>query len=185
MIPQLKDLSLDVVTESVATNAHARARKDFTSIHEGVLSRLSSKQRSEFFGAFLEAAFADAIKDEHGYESRQPDNDREPDLNFLNGHTMEVKNTSTDTGWRGGKYSKRPGDYILVSFDKNEEKVFVALAALTEDDWTRSSSDSYYGTTFTASDLQRVIEEGRGKVILGSFRYGPRNGKPYLLREAV
>ena len=98
---------------------------------------------------------------------------------------MEVKNTSTDTGWRGGKYSKRPGDYILVSFDKDEEKVFVALAALTEDDWTRPSSDNYYGTTFTAGDLQRVIEEGRGKVILGGFRYGPRNGKPYLLREAV
>jgi hypothetical protein len=184
-MPELQQLSLSVLTESVASSAHAKARKNFSSLEDGVLSRLSSKQRSEFFGAFLEAAFAESIADEHGYESRQPENDREPDLNFLNGHTMEVKNTSTDTGWRGGKYSKRPGDYILVSFDKDASKVFVALAALTEDDWTRPTSDSYYGTTFTAGDLQRVIEEGRGKVILGGFRYGPRNGKPYLLRKAA
>lgn len=184
-MPQLETLSLDVLTESVANKAHLVARRDFNAIGQRVLLRLSSKQRSEFFGAFLEAAFAEAIADEHGHESRQPQHDREPDLNFLNGHSMEVKNTSTDTGWRGGKYSKRPGDYILVSFDKDESKVFVALAALTEDDWTRPTSDSYYGTTFTAGDLQRVIEEGRGKVILGGFRYGPRNGKPYLLRKAA
>jgi hypothetical protein len=182
-MPQLNKFSIDVLTEDVATRAHAQAREDFQSLSPAVLSRLSSKQRSEFFGAFLEAAFADAIEFRHGHSSRQPEHDREPDLNFLNGHTMEVKNTSTDVGWRGGKYSKRPGDYILVSYDKNDNKIFVALAALTEDDWTRPTSNSYYGTTFTADDLERVIEDGRGKVILGSFRYGPRNGKAYLNRE--
>ena len=181
----LNDISLEVINESVALGAHAKARQDFSAIGQRVLDRLSSKQRSEFFGAFLEAAFAECIADEHGYESRQPDNDREPDLNFLNGHTMEIKNTSTDTGWRGGKYSKRPGDYILVSYDKDEHNVFVALASLTEEDWQRPTSNNYYGTTFTASDLRRVINEGRGKIILGGFRYGPRNGKPYLLRATA
>ena len=184
-MPTLEKLSLDVMTESVALNAHAKARKDFSAIGQTVLARLSSKQRSEFFGAFLEAAFAECIAEEHGYESRQPEHDREPDLNFLNGHSMEVKNTSTDIGWRGGKYSKRPGDYILVSFDKESNDVFVALAALTEDDWTHSSSKSYYATSFTAKDLKRVIKGGRGKVILGDFRYGPINRKPYLVRKAV
>ena len=184
-MPMLKDISLEVITESVATKAHAMARQDWAHQGERILSRISGKQHSEFFGAYLEAGFADAITEECGYQSRQPKNDREPDLTFVNGHTMEVKTTSTDEHWTGGRFSKRPGDYILVSFARDKNEVFVALAYLTEKDWQAPTSDSYYGTKFTAADLERLIKEGRGKVILGGFRYGPRAGKPYLLRKAV
>ena len=78
---------------------------------------------------------------------------------------MEIKTAKTVGVWRGGEYSKRESDYLLVSYDDSGEdmKWFVFFVNLKKGDWTSSGSNSYYATTI---ELDQVL--GRGEILIGS-----------------
>lgn len=126
----------------------------------------SKKQSSEDMSGLLETIIAENNVD--SIPSRGDDN--KPDVKLsksykTHGEIVEIKCTAGDT-WRGGKLSKRPGFYVLVSwqmhpptFISSEEctlKIFCAGIFLTQDDWDNkeiNENTSYYASRYPFKKL--------------------------------
>ena len=108
----------------------------------------TSKQLSEDISGLLENSIA-----KYYPNVTAPKKDSEPDLLIDGKIGVEIKTTSGET-WRGGSYSKRPGYYVLVSWEIIDEKIklFIAGIELTEEDWV-GKGGNYYATTFGKKDL--------------------------------
>jgi hypothetical protein len=112
-------------------------------------STISTKLKSELISNILEAAFSSVIP-----EVEAPFSDNEPDL-WVMGTPLEIKTAKTSCIWRGGEFSKRESDYLMVSYDDSgdELKWFFLYTYLMESDWKSSGSGNYYATTIDLNDI--------------------------------
>jgi hypothetical protein len=124
---------------------------------------LSTKLKSELISNMLEASFSKVVP-----EVISPFSDGEPDL-YVKGTALEIKTAKTTHTWRGGEFSKRESDYLLVSYDDSgaDLKWFFVHTYLMESDWKSSGSDSYYATTI---DLNYVMETKEYQILMGKIQ---------------
>jgi len=117
-----------------------------------LISKLFEKEISEFL----------TIHSEYKVESAK--SDRDSDLTFFKNDSeikkIEIKVTSTDKQWTGGALSKRPFDYILISWSGNYDAYFIAYTFIGKKEW-EDTGDNYYGPKFTVKKLK-----GKDKIIL-------------------
>ena len=141
MIKLLENHLSDVISE-----ANNRIQT-FKSVVE--YSTLSTKLKSELISNMLEASFAKVVPDVIA-----PFSDNEPDL-WVVKTPLEIKTAKTTHVWRGGEYSKRESDYLMVSYDDSgdEMKWFFLHTYLLESDWKSSGSGNYYATTIDLNDI--------------------------------
>ena len=112
-------------------------------------STLSTKLKSELISNMLEASFASVVP-----EITAPFSDNEPDL-WVVSTPLEIKTAKTTHVWRGGEFSKRESDYLMVSYDDSGDtlKWFFLHTYLLESDWKSSGSGNYYATTVDLNDI--------------------------------
>lgn len=123
--------------------------------------RLSNKNTSEILGKVLETHAAMVFTQVVGYEVRKETRDRDPDLFFTDiDRPLEVKVTSTATGWTGGEFSKRPFDYLLVSWNPATlyDRYFTSVVHLEKRDWESRMANDYYGPSFSARRLSEKTD---------------------------
>jgi hypothetical protein len=110
---------------------------------------VSTKLKSELISNILEASFQIVID-----EVQAPLSDNAPDL-LVGGIPLEIKTARTTCVWRGGEFSKRESDYLMVSYDDSgdELKWFFLYTYLMESDWKSSGSGNYYATTIDLNDI--------------------------------
>lgn len=147
--------------------------------------RLSNKNVSEILGKVLESHAASVFTQLVGYEVRKERSDRDPDLFFTGiGLPLEVKVTSTATGWTGGEFSKRPFDYLLISWDPNSlyDRYFAALVHLEKEDWVSRMANDYYGPSFSA---KRLSEKRERREFVGRIGQGKHHGIHLLWEDVI
>jgi hypothetical protein len=102
----------------------------------------------------------------NGIKVRKDSHDHQPDLYFYdNEHSVEIKVTKNQKSikWMGGKYSKRPAQYVLVVWEELTRTVYgqsgisfyISTCNLKEDDWKSidNGKENYYATVFTFAEL--------------------------------
>ena len=143
---------------------------------------LSRKNISELIGKIMEKACADTFSKKLGYEVKRALADRDPDLTFTKINIpMEIKMTSTDNSWTGGEFSKRPFDYLMVSWGGNFDEFFCCLVHLEKNDWKSNFQNNYYGPSLSA----KTIHDKKDKIVFfGEFITTDR-GTIKLKREKV
>jgi len=143
---------------------------------------LSRKNISELIGKIMEKACADTFSKKLGYEVKRALADRDPDLTFTKINIpMEIKMTSTDNSWTGGEFSKRPFDYLMVSWGGNFDEFFCCLVHLEKDDWKSNFQNNFYGPSLSA----KTIYDKKDKIVFfGEFITTDR-GTIKLKREKI
>ncbi len=129
----------------------------------------SNKNLSEIIGKVMEKVCADIFTKNLGYEVKRALADKDPDLIFTKINApVEIKMTSTDNTWTGGEFSKRPFDYLLVSWGGNFDEFFCCFVHLEKDDWKSNFQKNFYGPTLTAKTVygkkERIIFFGDFKI---------------------
>ncbi|HII53693.1 hypothetical protein COT30_03350 [Candidatus Micrarchaeota archaeon CG08_land_8_20_14_0_20_49_17] len=143
---------------------------------------LSNKLISELVGKIFEVQCERVLTKRLGYEVRKEKRDKEPDLFFTRiNKPLEVKLTSTTSAWTGGEFSKRPFDYLLVSWGGNFDEFFMALVHLEKKNWKSNFESNFYGPSYSAAKL---YERKDKIVLLGSFEKTPR-GTVKIVREKI
>ena len=169
-----KQLVLEVMRET--SNRMKLLKEKFIDEYD---VHMSNKNISEMLSKVMEKVAADIFTKHLGYKVEKAKSDREPDLFFTKiNRPLEIKVTSTDVAWTGGEFSKRPFDYLLVSWGENFTEFFVVLAHLEKKDWISRISQSFYGPSFTAKNLFKMKDK---EVFIGSFN---ENGTK-LVRERI
>ena len=125
----------------------------------------NKKSLSEDMSGLFETIVSDYYEDSEAAKG----DDNKPDITLFtpyknHGNTVEIKCT-TGNKWRGGKLSKRPGYYVLLSWQMFPEtyfcnditlKFFCAGIFLTENDWDKKDLDEntkYYATEYPFKKL--------------------------------
>lgn len=125
----------------------ASASKDFALFKDKLGARMSAKLQSEIMSALLENAIAKYVPN-----ARCGAGDHEADV-YVDGVPLEIKTAFRARSWRGGEYSKRSGDFLLVSWDMQDTPSWCVLhATLSADDWQSSGSANYYATSISLDD---------------------------------
>ena len=170
--PKKFGLSKDTVLTIVGKTAE-KMRKANNEVFKPYEIHLSSKLLSEIVGKIFEKTASEVLTKVMGYEVRNAQSDADPDLMFTSIHEgMEVKVTSTETAWTGGEFSKRPLDYLLVSWGGDFNEFFVAFAHLEKDEWHSNITRNYYGPSYKTKDLYRKKDR---VIFLGALEVTPRN----------
>lgn len=100
-------------------------------------------------------------------------NDNEPDLTFIDSKTnevyiLEIKVCKKTCSWRGGEFSKREGDHLLVCWNQNSQnliQLYACVLFLLKADWHSNMNVNYYAPTVNKKDL---INKNRIDIV-GSF----------------
>ena len=143
---------------------------------------LSNKLISELVGKIFEIQCERVLTKHLGYEIRKETSDKEPDLLFTKiNMPLEVKLTSTTTAWTGGEFSKRPFDYLLVSWGGDFDEFFMALVHLKKKDWKSNFKSNFYGPSYSAKKLFGRKDK---TILLGSFEKTKR-GAIKAVREKI
>jgi len=144
--------------------------------------KFSKKNLSEIIGKIFEKETAEYLDKVTKFQVLNAQKDKDPDLCFIsNGEHVkyiEIKVTSTNSNWRGGEFSKRPYDYLLISWGGNFDNFFVAYTHIENDDWISSISKGYYAPIFKVEKLYNKIDK---VIFIGKFR---QSGKS-LIRENI
>lgn len=121
----------------------------------------STKLKSELISSVWETSFSYIVPNVIA-----PKTDNEPDL-YIDNQPLELKTSKTTTTWRGGEFSKRESNYLLIAWDELNDMFqwFVCFSYLTEDDWKSSTSSNYYATTI---DIGDVVKLPSTKIFLGT-----------------
>jgi len=116
---------------------------------------LSNKNMSEIVSKIMEKSASEVLTEKMGFEVKSAKSDKEPDLFFTKlNKPLEIKVTSTTSSWTGGEFSKRPFDYLLISWDSETfNKFFVCLVHLKKEDWKSNFSNNYYGPSYNKNSL--------------------------------
>jgi hypothetical protein len=121
--------------------------------------QFSNKNLSEIIGKIFEKETAEYLSKVTDYRVVNAKSDQDPDLSFRkkkkNIKFVEIKVTSTATAWTGGEFSKRPYDYILISWGENYDEYFIAYTHLEKEDWESNIKKGYYGPSFKVKDLKK------------------------------
>ena len=143
---------------------------------------LSRKNISELVGKIMEKVCADTFSEKLGYEVKRALADRDPDLTFTKINVpMEIKMTSTDNSWTGGEFSKRPFDYLMVSWGGNLDEFFCCLVHLEKKDLKSNFQNNFYGPSLSA----KTIYDKKDKVIFFGEFVTTNRGAIKLKRERV
>lgn len=115
---------------------------------------LSTKLKSELISNIIETTFSSIVPNTY-----DPKKDSEPDL-YVNGEALEIKTAKTTYMWRGGEYSKRNGNFLLIGWNEIEGELrwFVLFTYLNESDWKSSTSSNYYATTIDLNDVLKISQ---------------------------
>ncbi len=172
-----KPVALEIARET--SKCMLNFKRDFVEKY-GV--NLSNKLISELVGKIFEVECERVLTKRLGYEVRKETSDKEPDLFFTKiGKPLEVKLTSTTSAWTGGEFSKRPFDYLLVSWGGNFDEFFIALVHLEKKDWKSNFESNFYGPSYSAAKLCARKDKA---ILLGSFEKTPR-GACKVVREII
>jgi hypothetical protein len=143
---------------------------------------VSNKLLSELLSKIMEVNAEKIFTRELGYKIMKETKDSEPDLFFTKINTpLEIKTTSTLNAWTGGEFSKRPFDYLLVSWGGDFDEFFVALVRLKKTDWKSNFAKNFYGPSYSS---KRLFLRKDKEVFLGSFEKTKR-GAVKLVREKI
>jgi len=172
------------ITESnmrqIARNV-SRKMQNYKSLIDKDELALSNKNLSETVGKQFEREVAVFLNDNTKYQVINARSDKDPDIQFLeNGEVkkyLEIKVTSTERGWTGGEFSKRPYDYLLISWGSDFNSYFIAYCHVEKKDWKSNIDKNYYGPSLTLSSLKGKNLE----ILLGSTT---NNGNK-LIRENI
>ena len=131
-------------------------------VHNEEGNPMTKKQLSECISSVIESKMVDVCI-RMGITIEAPKVDSQADI-ILEYKPLEIKTTS-GREWRGGEYSKRESDYLLVSYDyaDGEFSWFVIHKYLEEKDWKSSKNKNYYATSLT---LNEVVD---GKILVGDI----------------
>ncbi len=126
---------------------------------------LSNKNLSEIVGKIFERESATFLTKNTEYKVVNAQSDKDPDLTFFKGskevHKVEIKVTSTTTAWTGGEFSKRPFDYLLISWGENFTDYFIAYTHLEKEEWKSNIDKGYYGPSYKT----KFLKEKKDKTI--------------------
>jgi hypothetical protein len=153
----------------------ASAAADFKLFADKLGARMSAKLRSEIISALLENSM-----EKHIPKARAGAGDHEADV-YIRNVPLELKTAFHAREWRGGEYSKRRGDFLLISWTAtadNELNWFAVHTLLTEQDWKSSGSKNYYATSVT---LDAVLENAQSTVIVGGVRQAKKLRHPTFI----
>jgi hypothetical protein len=158
---------------TLKTHAREIARQtteNFLFFRERLGPRIGAKLQSEIISALLENAAVKVIPNMRGGAG-----DHEADL-YLNDVSLELKAARGARVWRGGEYSKRAGDFLLVSWDMNEVGVDWCMVHvnLPVEAWKSSGNVNYYATTISLDD---ALHYG-GRFLLGDAKVAKKNRHP-------
>lgn len=143
---------------------------------------LSRKNISELIGKIMEKACSDTFSKKLGYEVKRALADRDPDLTFSKINIpMEIKMTSTDNSWTGGEFSKRPFDYLMVSWGGNFDEFFCCLVHLEKEDWKSNFQNNFYGPSLSA----KTIYDKKDKIVFFGEFITTNRGTIKLKREKI
>ncbi len=144
--------------------------------------KFSNKNLSEIIGKIFEKETAEYLDKTTEFKVVNAQSDKDPDLCFYkNGEIIkkiEIKVTSTKNSWTGGEFSKRPFDYLLISWGENFNEYFIAYTHIEKDEWKSNISKGFYGPSFRV----RKLNEKNDKVIL--LGHINKNGTG-LIREDI
>lgn len=116
---------------------------------------LSTKLKSEIISCLFGSVYHDTVPN-----ARQGNGDHDADV-YIHDIPLELKTTHDSREWRGGDYSKRMGDFMLISWKDDGDKLalFAVHTKLEKEDWKSSKSERYYATSINIDDLlQKDIE---------------------------
>ena len=139
---------MNLVNEAVIENLRENTKR-LLDVYEDFGLNKTPKNISEDISGLLETAIERNVEG-----AIAPKVDSEPDIRY-NGTAVEIK-TSAGTNWRGGTFSKRPGYYIFVTYEldeNNNPSFYIAGIDLKEEDWRVSSSKNYYATSYGKKEL--------------------------------
>ena len=139
---------MNLVNEAVIENLRENTKR-LLDVYEDFGLNKTPKNISEDISGLLETAIERNVEG-----AIAPKVDSEPDIRY-NGTAVEIK-TSAGTNWRGGTFSKRPGYYIFVTYEldeNNNPSFYIAGIDLKEEDWKASSSENYYATAYGKKEL--------------------------------
>ncbi len=143
---------------------------------------ISNKLISELVGKIFEVQCERIMTKKLGYEVHKETSDKDPDLTFTRiNKPLEVKLTSTTNAWTGGEFSKRPFDYLLVSWGGNFDEFFIALIHLEKKDWKSNFKSNFYGPSYSA---KKLFSRKDKMVFLGGFEKSQR-GAIKIVREKI
>ena len=141
----------------------------------------STKTKSEIVSQLFESAMFKHYTEQNVNIERAGSDSMKPDLYFTDTNTpLEIKTTKGDY-WIGGSYSKREGDFLLVSWEENNKKpiYFVTHVKLYKSDWADQGS-KFYGTKFTKKDL---LKNKTKTILMGDIVTNDRGIK--LVKESI
>jgi len=176
------------LSEKIVLKILEKVHQVMTDLSENFLKpyklSFSTKNLSELISKIIESTAAQILTDKLGYEVISASSDRDPDLLFTSTNApLEIKVTSTNTGWTGGEFSKRPFNYLLVSWNPNSEfsDFFVAYTHLAEEDWESRISTGYYGSKFSA---KRLLNKDEYIIFIGTLETTKR-GAVKIIRHSI
>ncbi len=184
-----KDITSEELIDDIVDDAFNRVhimREACASAGLDYDSLFATKNQSETLSRVFERVSAEHYSEHLGTEVTTPTSVTEPDLCFVEKElSLEIKVTAGDV-WTGGSFSKRPGAYLLISWDKeSKNKCFVALTDLQKDDWI-PGTDTFYGTKFPKKRLFEACQRGEATVLKGSLTAHPsRPGCHVLTKDIV
>lgn len=156
--------------DGVIDTALAKVDEDWEDLFKRYGPRLRSKAKtaSELLSWSLEEALSKTVPG-----CRVGAGDHEADI-YINGTPVEIKNTQNSNTWRGGKYSKRSGEFLLVSYtiDAHTGKLkwFVIQTELEKEEWVDSASESYYATSITLDYVLNFSNKNNYRILRGNVR---------------
>lgn len=162
---------------------------------------ISNKVKSELISGIVPQKLCGIMNEKYQSEDylfRIASNDNEPDMivekkSFLNdwegvAEIKVAKATTDKTGksnvqWRGGEFSKRDGDYFLISYDFDPlygMKWFICYCHVRKEDWESSIDNGYYATTISA---EKIITQhlDKNNIIIGDTSMSKKNKQRLLL----
>ena len=154
---------MNLVNEAVLENLRENTKR-LLDVYEDFGLNKTPKNISEDISGLLETAIERNVEG-----AIAPKVDSEPDIRY-NGTAVEIK-TSAGTNWRGGTFSKRPGYYIFVTYEldeNNNPSFYIAGIDLKEEDWKVSSSKNYYATSYGKKEL--YLNEDKVTTYVGNMK---------------
>ena len=142
----------------------------------------TTKTKSELISQLFESSLYEYFQGKGVNTERAGSDSLKPDILFTDTNTpLEIKTTKGDY-WIGGSYSKRSGDFLLVSWDDEDQipVYFISHVKLEKKDWA-TEGENFYGTKFKKKELMNnktaiilmgdLIEQNRGiKMIKQSIK---------------
>ena len=137
---------------------------------------LSRKLKSELISNILETTFCEEL----GIRCRRGNGDHEADI-YVDDNPVEIKTSWHSRSWRGGAFSKRDGDYLMVTWKENKVtkrlEFFAIQVPLLESDWKAGNVGNYYATNI---DLDTLLSKNH-VIHVGTVEKKRKNHHPVFL----